>query len=270
MSRRPRSSARGTRGGSGRRTPPAPLELPQTIPGLAAWFDSRSAGYFATSGGAISAWASRAGSLGTSIALAQGTAANQPIYVPSAATMNGQPAVSFDGVNDFLQMASIAGWAFLHNNTGATIFTVERVDSTGVSDQYVCSTFDGTAATRGMAQQMRTASATLLVSNGSGAWLNQWAVVDPPHYARNVSRWRAWTYGGGEQASWVSGGNQLQPDSGAASASAPLYGLRVSRAAMPLKGLITQVLVYARVLDYTEINTTLAADWAAPIYGVAA
>lgn len=273
MTRRPRGSVRGTRGGGGRNVPvagppPPVLEAPELIPDLAAWYDSRTDAYFALSGASVTAWMSRAGSLGAA-PLAQGTGSNQPLRATGVGVLNGQQSVQFD-TPFFLQGAVPADWSFMHDNTGATIVTVEYVDSTGAADQYIASTYVGAAASVGVVQQMRLSSYSPNIGNGSGTYQQAWANTTGTHFARNVARWRAWGYGAGVQTSRVSTSALTNADTigQTPSAAAPLNALRLSRNTVPLKGFLPQVVIYKRVITLAECNSLAA--FFAPIYGVAA
>jgi hypothetical protein len=246
----------------------ATVEAPQQVAGLKAWWDARTNAYMTIATG-VSAWLSRAGSMG-SVALSQATGGNQPAYATAVASLNGKNAVQFDGTDDFLQAATESDWIFTHDNTGATIFTVERVDSTGGADQFFISTQELLATTVGTCQRMRLASLEAVVANGSGTLQNNWVNNTAGHFARDVSRWRAWSYGGGALTSAISGSTVTNNDTGGQtpSTSAPLRALRLSRSTSPLKGYIAQVIIYNRVLSAGE-RAQLAA-WAAAIYGVTA
>jgi hypothetical protein len=273
MTRRPRggSNSRSVRGGGpsgGGLTPPPPTtEAPELIPDLAAWYDSRTDAYFALSGANVTAWMSRAGSLGAA-PLAQGTGSNQPPRATGVGALNGQQSVQFD-TPFFLQGAVAADWPFFHDNTGATIVTVEYVDSTGGANQYVISTYAGSAATAGVIHQMRVGSFSPQIGNGSGTLQQAWTNLTATHFARNVARWRAWAYGAGVQTSRVSSSALTNPDTvgQTPSAAAPLNALRVGHNGSPLKGYLPQIVIYKRVITLAESNSLGA--FFAPIYGVA-
>jgi hypothetical protein len=273
MTRRPRSlGSRAGRGGGrgGSISPPAP-EVPLQIPGLKAWFDSRSIDYFALgAGNAVNTWISRAGSI-AGLAWTQGTASNQPVRVASEPTMNGMPAVLFDGVNDWFDTSQQNAWTFRHDGTGATGFWVYRMDSTGGANQRLLSTII-TATDVGFAETYG-AGLSLYVYNGSGTLVNSMSVATPAHFARDVSRWQLTGYGAGMQHSRVSGSSLTNadtapPPSSAAPSRVCRLGASPSAGSVPFKGLLPQLLLYDRVLTAGETSTLV--NHFAPIYAIAA
>lgn len=273
MSRRPRGSARGTRGGGGRSvavTPTPPVgEAPELIPGMKAWFDSRDTAYFALGGGGeVSAWLSRAGSL-AGIAWSQGTGANQPVRVVSEPLFGNMPAVQFDGVNDNFLTSSAAAWAFLHDGSGCSAFRVYRMDSTGATVQAFFANAAGAAQT-GVLQSVNTSNLSSQILNGSGTTLNLFTAIS--QLPKNVSRWHMLGYVAGTAHSRVSGSSLTNPDTGVPSVANPTSTARMGAAAagssLFLKGQVVQEIYYDHVLTAGE--TTSLANWAAAIYGVAA
>jgi hypothetical protein len=255
-----------------------PPEVPLTIPGLGAWYDSRTNDYFALREVSptekyITTWLSRAGSMGA-VPLTQGIASNQPLRVLGAAVMNNQQSVLLDGVDDFMSAAVAADWTFLHDGSGHTVVTVERVDSTDDSNSTLMGTTSGNNLNSGIYQNFATANMTLRISNSSGAgFVSNWAVAAPTHYARDVSRWRAEAHVTGTRTSAVSGSLLTNPDTVGQPPSAvnPEYPLRLGRSANAVtsyKGHIPQILVYKRGLTAPEMASLGA--FFAPIYGVAA
>lgn len=245
----------------------AAREAPLNISGLAAWYDSRDDDYITLATG-ISAWVSRAGSLGTAT-LSQGTAANQPAYETSVATLGSRPAVFFDGSNDALAAATASTWAFLSNGTGATIFLVERIDSTGGATQVPVMTMTAVATNVGIYAGLTTTALQGRVGNGSGTYCNNWGLTTASHYARDASRWRALTYEDETMGSRVSGSSLTNADTAAQepSASNPTLALTVGGSAgLFFKGWLAQIIIYNRVLTTAEFSAL--ASWANQQYGV--
>lgn len=244
----------------------AAREAPLNISGLAAWYDSRDDDYITLATG-ISAWVSRAGSLGTAT-LSQGTAANQPLYTTSVATLGNRPAVQFDGTNDSLFGATASQWTFLHNGSGATIFMVLRADSTGGATQRVFSTSES-ATEHGCLFQLTTTTARALVYNGSGTAASDLNSSTSALFARDVSRWQVWDYDTSNgQDLYVSGSSATQT-AGSPSATAATRALRIganSSSGSAFKGFIAQVIVYTRVISAAE--RAALASWANQQYGV--
>lgn len=257
---------RNLRGGGG-----MPLEAPLTIPGLKAWFDARTTSHMTIATG-ISAWVSRAGSLG-SIAWTQGTGGNQPAYATAVASLGGKNAVQFDGSDDYFDTNNQNAWKFLHDGTGASRFTVLRLDSTGGATQRYGQTNNASASEHGVFVQYEASAVALRVGNGSGTWLNLWSLGTAAHYARDVSRWQMWGYVDGAQHSRVSGSSLTNADDAAQDPSTnnPSRAFRLGAspvAASPLKGYVAQEIYYDHILTAGE--TSLLAAWAASVYGVAA
>lgn len=78
----------------------APPVTPLTILGSLAWWVRADLGI--TTGTGVSAWADQSGN---GVDFTQGTGSAQPALV--AGTINGQPAVSFDGIDDWLSAAYV-------------------------------------------------------------------------------------------------------------------------------------------------------------------
>jgi len=247
------------------------LEAPLLIPGLMAWFDSRSTDYFALGGGGeVSAWLSRAGTLGA-IAWQQGVGSNQPIRVAAEPLFNNMPAVLFDGVNDWLDASSPAAGTRLHNGLGGSTFRLARIDGTGGATQRLINSA-AVASQIGVLHQASTTLITYQLVNGSGTSVNAWNISTLAHYARDVSRWQMWGYVTGMMHSRVSGSSLTNADTGGPpSASNSTFTLRLGASTagtFPLKGLVPQEIHYDHILTAGE--TTQLANWAASIYGVAA
>jgi len=275
VSRRPRGAGntRGGRGGGrggGGVVPPPVLEAPELVPGLMAWFDSRSSSHFTLATG-VSEWRSRGGALGTSLAWVQATPANQPAYLASVAAMGNRPAVQFDGVDDWLDANSPTAGTRLHNGLGASTFRIARLDSTGGATQRLLNSA-ANATGIGVLHQSSLTLFTLQVLNGTGTAVNSWNLSTLAHYARDVSRWQMWGYATGTMHSRVSGSSLTNADTGGPpSTSNSTAALRVgasNAATFPMKGWVCQEIHYDHVLTAGE--TTQLANWAAAEYGVAA
>jgi hypothetical protein len=245
------------------------LEVPELIPGLKAWFDSRDAAYFALGGGGeVSAWLSRAGSL-AGIAWTQGTASNQPIRIASEPLFNNLPAVSFDGVNDWLLTNNQNAWAFKHNGAGFSSFRVLRAD--GATPQTIFANALNLAEV-GMFDQYTTTASAQRICNGSGIALVSWSLATAAYFSRGVTRWHMWGHVTGTSHQRISGNSATLPDTaGTPSAANPSFPARLGitvTTVQPLQGYIAQDLYYDHVLTAGE--TTQLADWSASLYGVAA
>lgn len=79
---------------------PAPLQ----IAGLVAWFDANRG--ITLNGSDVSAWASRAGSAGTSLDVSQGTASKQPAYATTGGFNGGACITMTRATADLLQSAA--------------------------------------------------------------------------------------------------------------------------------------------------------------------
>jgi hypothetical protein len=248
------------------------LEVPEQIPDLAAWYDSRTDDYFALAGSSITTWLSRAGSMGGA-PLTQGTASNQPVRALAVPALGGRNGVQFDGVNDFLAGLAPADWPFLHNNTGRTIVTLEYVDSTGGVDQVLHGTNQFVAGSTGVFWWSRVNSIDGVIYNASGAALNALSSLSAPFRTRDLLRWRAWAHGGGVSTVSASGASVSNPDAGVASALAPVYPFRLGQISggggNNFKGYMPQLLFYKRVLTPAEL-ASLGGFFAAEYPGVVA
>jgi len=274
MSRRPRGAGNtrgmrgGGRGGGGIVVGPPALEAPELVPGLMAWYDSRTPAWI-TGTTTVSGWVSRAGLLGA-IPWSQGSATNQPTYALAVPELGGKNALLLDGVNDWLVTSNQNAWTFLHNGTGASVFRVYRMDSTGGSVQAVLAGQNNPVHI-GITNTFSTTNAILQVANGVSPLANSWSFAAAAHVARDVSRWQMWGYGAGLQHSRVSGSSLSNPDAVAPSAAPPSHVLRLGSSptgTSPFKGHIAQEIYYDHVLAAGE--TSQLAAWAAAEYGVAA
>jgi hypothetical protein len=247
-------------------------ETPAQIAGLKAWFDARSDQWFTFSTGAqISAWTSRAGSMGP-VTFAQVTGASQPLRALAVATFNGKNTVQFDGVNDQLVSSVTNEWKFLHDGTGFSSFTVSRIDSTGGATQQVF--LNSALATEvGInASFVNNPFVSLRWRNGSGSNLNAY---DPAGTAqRDVTSWGSVSYIDGtityaRSGAATTNADVAGQDPSTANPARPLYlGATATPTTNPFKGHIATVMFFDHVLTAEERG--LLAAWAAQEYGLAA
>lgn len=235
-------------------------EAPALIPGLKCWFDGRDA-VLTTSSGITSV----VGSMGT-ISLGQVTPAQRPLYVTSVPQFGGRAALQFDGVDDNLVGTVPADWTFLHNGSGASVFWLEWIDSTGPSTQVVFSTTPSVDPLQsGVYSSSRTSNLITRLSNGTAAFFNNWTFSNAAHWTRDVARWRGWSYDGDAMGSHVAGSSVTNPDTaGVPSAAAPQSALRLGNTSNGLKGFMPQLIIYDRVLTPAEWASLGA--WAASQY----
>jgi hypothetical protein len=101
---------------------------PGGVVGVALWLDAGRLGL--SNGQAVASWPDVSGNGHTAT---QGTSSSRPVYVASA--VNGQPAVQFDGVNDYLPNTS---FTTLSGKTGTTAFVVFQADTTSTNRVAFC------------------------------------------------------------------------------------------------------------------------------------
>lgn len=244
------------------------VEVPLGIPGLKAWFDTRSDDYFTfSSGSSISAWLSRAGSMGA-ITFGQATSGSQPTRATGVAVLNGKQAVQFDGAGDYMDSSTQNGWKFMSDGSGGTYFMVLHNESTAGTQLLMQNATP--AADVGFYHDAPTSSTTssLRWLNGSGTTLNS---SNPAHAPKDVPRWQAVSYSTNALSSYASGvalANSTDTAGQAPSASNPTRALRLGAYVGPgnyYKGYIAQLLFYDHVLSSAERQAL--AEWAAREYG---
>lgn len=96
--------------------------LPTDISNLAAWFDASDEASVIRSGGAVSQWNDKSG-IGNN--LTQATTNDRPQFAEDF--QNGLPLITFDGVNDFMDLTNFSGGALSQPNTA---FVVCRIPTT--------------------------------------------------------------------------------------------------------------------------------------------
>lgn len=259
------------RAGATARGPSGPtIETPETIPGLKAWFDVRDPIYFALGAGdTVSAWLSRAGTIGGGLAWQQAVAASQPVRLSSDPLFAGAPSVSFDGVNDSLLTTNSAAWKFLHDGTGQSAFRVYWMDPTGPGVQQFVANSNAVTQS-GVQQSVNTSSVALTINKGVTPAANALSGVNQT--PKGVARWHMTAHGANVQYSRtsVSGVSQLDT-SGPLSALNPSATLRMGAASagssLFLKGRVVQDIYYDHALIPSEWAALGA--WAAATFGVA-
>jgi hypothetical protein len=101
------------------------------VAGAVLWLDAgRLTGL--TNGQAVASWPDASGNGHDA---AQGTSASRPVVLSAA--VNGQPAVQFDGSNDYLQNTTFSA---LSGQTGATAYVVLKADTTSTNRVAFCDT----------------------------------------------------------------------------------------------------------------------------------
>ena len=102
-----------------------PRAAPGGVEGLNVWYKADAGITQTVNGGPVPAWADQSD---YGIMAAQTTAANRPAYLTATAGINFNPALSFDGLNDYLQLSSIASLPGGH--VSLTVFAVANVTTT--------------------------------------------------------------------------------------------------------------------------------------------
>lgn len=103
-----------------------------------------------TNGVAFNDWLNK-GSLGGTFSNATGT--QRPLFASSL--LNGRAGATFDGVDDRLVSSlAAASFTFLHNGTGATIYSVARTSTSAVHT--IAATSTGAAASVGVLHRYNT------------------------------------------------------------------------------------------------------------------
>ena len=91
---------------------------------LLAWWDASNTASFTLAGSNVTSWADVSGH---GLTADQSTAGQKPLY--SATALGGKPGVTFDGVDDALQMSSVA--SFPTGTNACTLIAIAKLDSVG-------------------------------------------------------------------------------------------------------------------------------------------
>jgi hypothetical protein len=211
---------------------------PRNISGLVAWY--RSDLGITLNGGNVSGWADQSGTGDTNKNLAQGTAANQPVYTAANGSYNNKPSLDFDAANDALASGT---WSVAlaqpatrlivgHGaNDGTNNYFLDSITATQmavIADSSArTQLFDGTILADASAAPS-TPQVILVVDNGASSAIY-----------RNALTVRASGNAGAQGATGITVGNF---EAGGAFA---------------LTGSITEVAIWSRVLTTSEINRVL-------------
>jgi hypothetical protein len=246
---------------------PPTLEAPLQVPGLKAWFDSRDPVYFTFGFDTeVAAWASRDGSI-AGLSWAQAASASRPLRIPSVASLGGRPAVQFDGVDDSLISSNTAAWTFMHNGSGASVFRVYRIDSTGLATQLVLNN-ESSNGHFGIGHIYTASNLQLRYANGVDT-RETWNIPTAGHLQRDVSRWHMYGFETALYHSRVSGSSLTDPNTIVPAANTSVSTMRLGASTSGtanMKGYIAQEIYYDHILTVAE--TQLLAEWARAEYGV--
>lgn len=187
--------------------------------------------------------------------LVQATAANQPQWVASHASLLGRPVLQFDDTDDFLAASTAADWTFLHDGTGCTMLIALRPTDSGTDGAMLATgghagTVRGTLLSYdGASQRVQYfladgAAFIVAVSSAGNSVLRGVPHVISARYSESATPKYSVRCDGVEV---LSGSPTAAP-----SASAPAAALRVGArtdGATPLGGQVSQVAVFSRYLD---------------------
>jgi len=121
-----------------------------------------------TNGNTFAGWTNK-GSLGGTMAQAVG--ANRPTFRTGVGPGGARPAADFDGADFMLSSLAASAFTFMHDGTGATIYTVAKTTSSAARTLLATST--GAAANRGIGHRYNTSfSASYFMSDGVALRIN--------------------------------------------------------------------------------------------------
>lgn len=97
-------------------------------------------------------------------------ALNMPLFSTTAGPGGTKPALTFDGSDWLVSSLAASSWAFLHDGTGATIYSVVRTNASAVGN--IVATGTGSGIVRGILHRYNAAFAPLFfMSDGAVAQL---------------------------------------------------------------------------------------------------
>lgn len=213
----------------------------QNIPGIRFWMRANNTAFITSSGGAVSAYADMSGLRNNAT---QGTAANQP--TTGTRTIGGKNALDFDGVNDFFNLPN----AVFNNLTSGsfTLVVVGQSDPT-VAGQY----FFGTSSGQRVYIQTQTSTNQFFARFGPGTELTLTANQNPTIPSITI----ATSEGSSDlctfEVNGISAGSGTKAYSGGP-ASVNLGSFNAGGSGF-LDGLISEVIIWERVLSASELTT---------------
>jgi hypothetical protein len=193
-----------------------------------------------------------------------GASTLKPTYIANC--LNGKACARFDG-GDFLRATTAANFTFLHDGTGATVYTVVKTSASALGT--IAATATGGAAVRGMGQRYNTTfRASFFMSDGTSLQIN----ANAANNSVTNSSFNIMTSTLIDTATdlnvFVDGTSVATASAAAFSGSAPAAALTIgatSAGASNLTGDVLQVLAYAAAHDATQRAAVRA--WAACVYG---
>lgn len=106
----------------------------------------------------------------------QVTLANQPLFSTTAGPGGTKPALTFDGTDWLTSSLASSAWTFLHDGTGATIYSVVKTSASAVGT--IAATGAGSAATVSMGHRYATTfAASFYMSDGAALRINAMAAA---------------------------------------------------------------------------------------------
>lgn len=211
-----------------------------------------------TNGVAFNDWLNK-GALGGTFSNATGT--QQPLFASSL--LAGHAGATFDGTDDRLVSSLAASsFTFMHDGTGATIYSVVRTAVSGV--RTICATGTGGTTTVSMGHRINTGfAASYFMSDGVALRLSaNGAAASVSNNLFDVQSSRLRSSLSPHLSIDVNGVSVATADSAAFSASAPAATLHVgtnSAGVFPLAGNLLLLLVYNVAHDDATMDAIKAA-----------
>lgn len=224
---------------------------PSEISGLVAWFD---AGVGITlNGSRVSGWADQSGTGDANKNLAQGTAANQPLYTVADANLNGKPSVTF--AKSRPDRLASGAWSVALPNA-ATILVFGRVTTRDASGYSIA--VSGTAA-----------GSHALDTSPAGVNTNMLIYSGTIIQGGNAPNGTSVAFGGtlGPTAKlYVNAKTAVATGNSGAGTLATMTVGASAALANPWDGPIAEILAYSRNLTQAEVETLLT--WGGAKYGI--